>query len=168
MVVFGAFLVARHGWSGGRVFALVMLGSGLGCLFDYHIGRWLARGEGRGSRWFRRRVARLEPVLVRFARHPRTYLLINRFLPSVRPLFFVAAGVTGMPIGEALVMGLASAALWNGMLFLLGVTIGTSWPRLLHAFQTYTAVAWVVLGLAALLGGLAWWRQRRRRSKRER
>jgi membrane protein DedA with SNARE-associated domain len=162
ITVFGAFLVVRHGWNGPAVFGAVTLGSILGFMLDYGFGRWLARRE---ERWTRGRLGKMRPqldrIIARFARHGGLYLAINRFIPSLRGLFFVAAGLARLRWWEVLAYGTLSALAWNGLLLGLGLTVGESWDRLRAALQTYGLVASLLLLLAIIaLGGRWWWRRR--------
>jgi membrane protein DedA with SNARE-associated domain len=163
VVVFGAFLVARRGWPATAVFGSVTAGSVAGFMMAYSAGRWLRRAE---SHWIQGRLARARPTIdrlvERFSRHGSWYLAINRFLPSVRALFFVAAGMVPLPPWKVLVFGLVSALVWNALLFALGATAGWQWSRLQQIFLTYGTVAWIVV---AVVGGawlLRWWWRRRR------
>lgn len=165
VAVYGAFLVARRGWSAGRVLGVLMIGSALGCMVGYGVGRWLARSEQRWSGRLARVRPQLDRLVERFARHGALYLVINRFLPSVRALFFVAAGLARLPFWKMLVFGLASALAWNALLFAIGATAGAEWSRAERIFATYGLLAWsVVAAVAALL--LARWAWKRHLSAR--
>jgi membrane protein DedA with SNARE-associated domain len=162
VTVFGAFLVARRGWNGVAVFAAVLVGSALGCMLDYALGRWLGRTE---ERWTRGRLRRFRPqidrILARFARHGGLYLAINRFIPSLRGLFFIAAGMARLPWWEVLGFGLLSAVVWNGLLLALGLSVGQSWDRLLLIVHAYAAAFWILAALAAIAVAARWIRRRR-------
>lgn len=151
ITVFGAFLVARRGWSGPAVFGAVTLGSAVGCMVDYAVGRWLGRTE---ERWTRGRLGRFRPqidrLVERFARHGALYIAINRFIPSLRGFFFVAAGMARLPWWKVLAFGTLSALLWNALLLLLGLTVGQSWDRLVSLFETYALLFWCLFGIAGL------------------
>ena len=151
ITVFGAFLVARRGWSGPLVFGAVLLGSAIGCMADYAFGRWLGRTE---ERWTRGRLRRFRPqidhLVERFGRHGSLYLAINRFIPSLRGLFFVAAGMARLRWWVVLAYGTLSALLWNALLLLLGVTVGESWDRLVSLFATYGVAFWSLVVIAAV------------------
>ncbi len=151
ITVFGAFLVARRGWSGPAVFGAVTVGSAVGCMIDYAVGRWLGATE---ERWTRGRLGRFRPqidgLVERFRRHGGLYIAINRFIPSLRSLFFVAAGMARLPWWTVLAYGTLSAILWNALLLLLGLTVGQSWDRLVSLFQTYGLVFWCLVGIAVV------------------
>ena len=157
ITVFGAFLVARRGWSGPAVFGAVTVGSALGCMLDYAFGRWLGRTE---ERWTRGRLRRFRPqidrLVERFKRHGALYIAINRFIPSLRGFFFIAAGMARLPWWEVLAFGTLSALLWNSLLLLLGVTVGESWERLVSVFQTYGIAFWCLFAVAAVALLVRW------------
>lgn len=151
ITIFGAFLVARRGWSAPAVFGAVTLGSAIGCMLDWAFGRWLGRRE---ERWTRGRLARMRPqldaLIERFSRHGGLYIAINRFIPSLRGLFFIAAGMARLRWWVVLAYGTLSAVLWNALLLLLGVTVGQSWDRLVALFRTYGLAFWCLLVVAFL------------------
>lgn len=162
VVVFGAFLVARRGWSAPGVFGAVTAGSLAGFMLAYFVGRGLHRAE---ANWIQGRLARARPsidrVVERFARHGAWYLAINRFLPSVRALFFIAAGMAQLSVWKVLLFGLVSALAWNTLLFALGATAGSQWSRLERIFVTYGTVAWCVVAAVILTLSIRWWWRRR-------
>jgi membrane-associated protein len=157
VVVFGAFLVASHGWSPTGVFGSVTAGSVAGFMLAYLFGRRLHRAE---AGWIQGRLARARPtidkIVERFSRHGALYLSINRFLPSVRALFFIAAGMAQLPPWKVLVFGLVSALVWNAVLFALGATAGRQWSHLERIFLTYGTVVWVVVAAIVILLVVRW------------
>ena len=168
VVVFGAFLVARRGWSGPGVWGAVLAGSAIGCMLAYGVGRLLHRTEGR---WAAGRLARVRPridsLVERFGRHGALYIAINRFLPSLRALFFVAAGMARLSPWKVLFFGLVSAAAWNALLFALGATVGRQWSQVEEFFVRYGEAAWSVIGVVVLgLVARWWWRRRKQASAR--
>lgn len=154
VTVFGAFLVARRGWSGPAVFGAVTVGSAIGCMLDYAFGVWLGKTE---ERWTRGRIGKYRPqidgLIERFSRHGGLYIAINRFIPSLRGLFFIAAGMARLRWWVVLAYGTVSALAWNALLLLLGVTVGESWDRLVSLFRTYGVAFWclVVIAVVALV-----------------
>jgi membrane-associated protein len=163
IVVFSAFLVARRGWPALPVYAAVLFGSAVGLMLVYAAGGWLGRRE---AGWHGPRLVRLRPrldaLVARFERHGTSYILVNRFLPSVRALIFLAAGMARLPWPRVLVAGVVSAAAWNAALFLLGRTVGTSWERLKAVAETYSLVLWGLLAAVAVGWLVRRWILRRR------
>lgn len=160
----GAILIAR-GQKFLTVFLGVNLGSLMGFLVDYAFGAWLANPKRRfrtwGPRWAR--LGRgIDKVAAGFDRHPEFYLSINRFLPGVRALFFVAAGFGRVRLWKVVVFGLLSACLWSLLLIAGGFMVGKKLDRLLDLVMRYTWAAWGIIILVAAVMAIRFWRRRRR------
>jgi membrane protein DedA with SNARE-associated domain len=78
-------------------------------------------------------------------------------------LLFVAAGAARLPWPRVLLWGAVSAAAWNALVIAAGFAVGTSWPRLLGWLRTYTTIAWIAVGLVALMLIARWLHGRRGR-----
>jgi membrane protein DedA with SNARE-associated domain len=165
VTLFGGFLVMRHGWSMPLAFTAVLVGSGCGAMVDFYVGVWMSRRYREGT-WVRNPATRrqVERVLDAFRRHGELYVAINRFLPALRAVFFVAAGLAGLRPLRVLLFALLSAALWNTLILAVGSAVGAHWDKLQSVFQTYTVAVWAALGaLAAAL--LIRWLVRRRSAR---
>lgn len=166
VTLFGAVLITAYGWSFWGVFGAVMAGSVVGSMFAFHVGGW----------WRRRRQDRphrhesLDRLVAKFHRHGAAYLVLNRFLPGIRSLFFVAAGLAEMRPLAVLGFSALSAALWNLGLIAIGSALGANFETLLGWVRRYTMAAWLIIGGVALLwiGRTLWrrWRSERRLQRR--
>jgi membrane-associated protein len=151
VTLFGAFLAAVEGWSVPLVFVAVTAGSVAGAALDYALGRRLGRAPVETLTGRKRRLRELAaPLIARFERRGAAYLALNRFLPGIRALLFVAAGMARLPAWKVLAWGAAAAALWNALIIAAGFAVGANWPRLLEWLRTYTAIAWIAVGLIVL------------------
>ncbi len=108
--VLGVFLAVQGGGSLGGVLVAALVGSVLGAGAAWWLGGRALRGA-RGES--------LAPLVARFERHGAAYLLVNRFLPGIRPLLFVAAGAAGMRVVPVLLYATLSALAWNTLLALV-------------------------------------------------
>jgi membrane-associated protein len=167
VTLFGAFLAATARWHASAVLAAVTAGSLAGAAIDYAIGRRLAARPLDALSPRRRKVReRIAPFVARFERHGAAYLAVNRFLPGIRALIFVAAGAARLPFGRVLAYGAVSALLWNGLLIGAGFAVGENWDLLLELLRRYTAAVWIAIGAAILaLVAVAIWRRARRPEK---
>jgi membrane-associated protein len=108
-------------------------------------------------------VGALRKAAARLEQNGGWLLVLNRFLPSLRALVFVAAGAAGLPLRRVLALGGLSALLWNVLLVGLGVVLGRNAERIEAWLSTYRVVALSVLGaVAVVLVGRWLWRRRRR------
>ncbi len=158
VTLFGAFLITRHQWSLPLVFLAVMVGSALGCMADFALGVWFKERyeQGRFLRSPRARRA-VDRVVAGFAKHGEVYVVVNRFLPAVRAVFFVAAGMAGLRAGRVLLFAMLSAAAWNALIIGAGYAVGANWERIQYLFRVYSVAAWSVLGAAALFFIVRWY-----------
>ncbi|HVR73330.1 MAG TPA: VTT domain-containing protein [Planctomycetota bacterium] len=153
IALFGAFCVGRHGWSAPLFVAAVSAGSCVGLTADYFFGLWVASRDlawrEKHPRWrrFGRSIDRFDAA---YRRWGPWLIAFNRFLPGLRAVFFVAAGMARMSYGKVLALGLLSAVAWNSLLLAAGLSLGKNWDSLRGALGTYSTIAMAV-GAAALL-----------------
>jgi membrane protein DedA with SNARE-associated domain len=155
----GAVLARLGDWSIPLVFTTLLAGNLAGAMADYLVGRLLGPKRLLKMKRFAGQAAALNKVLTGFRRYGPALLVVNRFLPGIRALFFVAAGMAGLkPLPVFLYAGL-SAALWTALLLGAGFLVGDNLPLLETLFARYFQVVWVVIivGAAILL-----WRWSRR------
>lgn len=151
VTLFGVFLAGSASFSPWLVYLAIDLGSILGGLGAYAVGRRIdPDNPPRLLRGRRTRMAIAE-VRRRFARHGAVYLALNRFLPALRAFFFLGAGIARVPVSRVILWGAVSASLWNGLLFAVGWAVGGNWQRLAGFASTY---AWIALGVGLLTIGV--------------
>jgi membrane protein DedA with SNARE-associated domain len=135
------------------VFLAVVTGSVLGAALTYAFGAFLARRarlrpEGRPLLGIT--PQRLEAVHTQMARWGAWLLVLNRFMPGVRSLVFVAAGAAGLPPGRTLGLGALSAALHTAAVLGVGAAVGGNLERLEGLVRQYQWGAVGLLAVAAL------------------
>jgi membrane-associated protein len=167
----GAFYAVQGVLPLPLVFLVVTAGSVAGAGIDYAIGRRLGRaaehrlpGHNPRHPWFS--LDQLHVFEATYRRFGDLFILVNRFLPGIRGVFFLAAGASAMPVKRVLLLGAASAALWNGLLLGAGFAVGENLDRLVSIVETYSTVASAAI-VAAVLGfvGYRVVRRLRRRSR---
>jgi len=78
-------------------------------------------------------------------------VLISRFVPVVRHLISIPAGIGRMPLVPFLAVTLVGATLWNTFLLICGMKLREHW----QVVQTYSHQIDLVVGVL-LLGGVGW------------
>jgi len=153
ITLFGAVLITAYGWSFGAVFGAVMLGSVMGAMTDYYFGHRLRlRALRRRKRHTpEQRRAVIDGLVERFRRHGPVYLVLNRFVPGIRALFFVAAGMAGMKPIPVLLYSAISAAAWNLLLIAAGGLLGANLDELEAWVAHYNLIAGGIVALVAIL-----------------
>ena len=112
--------------------ALVVLsgtiGSVLGALAWYWLGRWLGPGRlrrfaARHGRWLTLSPAGVDRAREVFGAWGAPAVFAGRLVPAVRTLISVPAGIAGMGLGRFLVWTTLGTALWTGVLAGLGYVL---------------------------------------------
>lgn len=159
IAVFGVFLATHASAHPGIVYGFLTLGSLGGALGAYGVGRRLPATPTRVPQWLGGETTKrlLFTALERFEKNGTIILLLNRFLPSLRAVFFVAAGMRRMAIGKVILWGGLSAALWNALLLAVGYMLHAHWTTMVTWLANYSLAVWALLAVAAL----TWlWRKR--------
>lgn len=162
---FVGFLVGQGRFSFLGATVAATAGSVVAALFLYALGRWI--GEERLRR-FAQRYGRfllvkeedLEKALGWFERHGGKAVLLGRFVPGVRSVISIPAGLAGMPLFRFVSYTALGSAIWNGVLIGLGWALGERWG-LVRQYSRFVEYG-VLIALAA--GGLWFlWRYLRAR-----
>ncbi len=162
----GAMLIPLAGWPLWAVLSVLVLGSVIGAFFDLMVGRWLSLKSERQTflhRWLRKEeIARkIDRVTEKFERHGAIYIVLNRFIPAFRGVFFLAAGMARLSTPKVLFYAALSATLWNAGLLLLGMAFGYNLDRIVGFVEGYTRMAFLVIFvIMAAWIGWGWWRKR--------
>lgn len=157
----GIFLAVGAGYHVLWVYLALNVGAVLGGMGAYAVGRLVAtRRLTRPPRFLRTQQLRqaLNAALDRFQRHGAWYLALNRFLPALRAVFFVAAGMARLPAWKVALWGAVSACLWNGILLGLGWLLGDNYEQLESLVRTYSTVAIAVVLAVLAIAAWRWWR----------
>jgi len=116
-----------------------------------------ALGSSRGRALFRERrfrflsPERLDQVETWFQRYGGRVILASRFLPGVRSLVAVAAGIGGVRATSFTLLTLISILAWNGLLLFAGLKLGQNWAAVVRWFRIYNWIVILLLLLAVLL-----------------
>ncbi len=147
LVIIGGFY-ARIGdlWLPG-VAVVAIVGAVLGDNLGYWIGRRYGRGflERHGRKLFVT-PERLEAAEGYYRRHGGKTVFLGRFIPVVRSVGFIVAGVAHMEWRRFIVYDVAGAVLWGIGHSVLGYALGASYQR----WERYLTPGGLVL-LAVLL-----------------
>ncbi len=162
MILLGAVLITAYGWSFWLVLLAGMIGSAVGSMATFWLGDRLRlrRERRRATGEIIAERATLDVLIQRFHRHGPIYLVLNRFVPGIRPFFFIAAGMAGMRARAVLFYGSLSALLWNLALIALGALLGANLEALLDWVGRYSLIAGGLLVAVVGFFVIRWWRRR--------
>lgn len=97
-----------------------------------------------------------------FARHGKKTILIARFLPVIRHVISVPAGIARMPLPAFFLQTFLGATIWGGALILLGYYVGANWEALASTLKRVDLLIGTILVLALVAMGIRFVVRRRR------
>ncbi|GAB0057819.1 hypothetical protein SIID45300_02152 [Candidatus Magnetaquicoccaceae bacterium FCR-1] len=154
------YLVSTQKLTWGGSIVASSLGSIVGSLGSYYLALWLGRPFiARFGRYFLITEKHLSQTETFFAKHGEISIFTGRFLPGVRHLISMPAGVGRMRLSPFVGYTLVGATLWNIILLVLGYVIGENqaWVKQNTLWMVSIAVLFALL----LIGGYVAWQRRR-------
>jgi len=130
ITAFGALLVGLGKLSFFWVYFSTTLGSLLGFLFLFWVGRYL------GRRFFVQknyRFLKAEDIVKAeawFGKYGYFLIVGNRFLPGIRSAISVAGGILRLKWSMVTLLALFSCAVWNLIWLILGFELGNNWETI--------------------------------------
>lgn len=97
-----------------------------------------------------------------FIRFGYGIIFANRFLPGVRSVISISAGLSKLRIVPVMLLAALSAALWNSMFIYLGAVVGRSKEEILAFLTLYNRTFFILLGVVVLAVLITVWVRRRR------
>jgi len=154
--------------AGVLTFSGTMLTAVAGSITGITLSYWAGRRFGqplveRFGRRFGLTPERLDKVHAWYARFGKFVLIVGYFVPGIRHVTALTAGMGKMPFLAFAVYAYAGAVIWSLTFVGLGNALGVHWTRVTE--MTHDVMFWVVtpLFLVAFIWGIIIWRKRRKR-----
>jgi membrane protein DedA with SNARE-associated domain len=97
-----------------------------------------------------------------FAKHGKKTILIARFLPVIRHVISVPAGIARMPLPGFFLQTFLGSTIWGGALILLGYYLGANWETFTSTLERIGLPIKIILVLALVALGIRFVVRRRR------
>lgn len=160
---FVGFQVADGKWNLWLALLATSLGSIVGSLLSYYMGYFGGRPFVlRVGKYFFLNVHDLEWT-EKFFHERRGIITIfaSRFIPVVRHLISIPAGMGRTPLGPFLAVTLVGATMWNGFLLWCGMRLRDNWKTV----QKYSHQLDYVVVALILVAAVAFWMKRKKQVK---
>ena len=149
---FVGFLVADGSWSLGLALFATSMGSLVGSLLSYWLGYYggkpLVLKVGKYLLLNPRDLERTERYFNR--KQGLITVFIARFIPVVRHLISIPAGIGKMPLIPFLLVSTIGATMWNGFLLYCGMQLRSRWTMVQH-YSHQLDILIVILCVAVLV-----------------
>lgn len=158
ILTFAGFLTTSSSLTIVGAILAATLGAGIGAAVLYWIGTFLDMAtlaklvNSRLGRFLHLRLKDFEKAEYHFTKHGRLAVFLGRFIPVVRSLISVPAGMTKMPFMTFMLYSLAGAGIWNTVLIVLGHYAGKAWKQVITLADDFKIVVLIVVVGAIIIG----------------
>lgn len=125
------------------------LGSIVGSLISYYLGYWGGRPLVlKVGKYFLLDKSHLDTTERFFNKRGEVTILVARFIPVIRHLISVPAGLAKMNIWRFIIYTVVGAACWNTILAIAGYHLRDNWDKLMKYSHIIDIVVLTLLALA--------------------
>lgn len=127
------------------------LGSFLGAIILYYIGKIFNKERlkkivnGRLGKILFLKENDIDKADEWFDNKGNKSVFFCRFVPIVRSLISIPAGMSEMPMGKFIIYTICGSMIWNTVLICLGFRLGSNWEYVLTILDKYQIVVIVIL-----------------------
>jgi len=149
---FAGFLVAEGKMDLTLVILFSSLGSLFGSLISYAMGFYGGhRFVVKFGKYFLLDTVDLEKTANWFRHQGEKTIFISRFVPVVRHLISIPAGIGKMDLKTFSLYTILGATMWNGFLTWCGLVLGKNWEMVRHYSEYFSIGTAIVLVLAGIV-----------------
>ena len=162
ILAFGGFMTTITKLNTVGVIISATLGSTIGAIVLYLIGKILNKERlekivsGKIGKVLRLKKSDIEKADKWFDTKGQKTVFICRFIPIVRSLISIPAGMSEMKIWKFLLYTVLGSTIWNTVLVCLGRALGESWETVVNIFDKFSNVILVIL-IIAFVAFVVWW-----------
>ncbi len=160
VLLFGGFMTTQAQLNIVIMIITATLGSLIGGIVLYFVGKIFNKERlkkmisGKIGKLLRLKVEDIDKADKWFDEKGNKTVFFCRFIPIVRSLISIPAGMSEMPFGKFLLYTTAGSAIWNTVLLTIGNQLGENWANMLTVFEQYSHITLIVLAIIFVLGGL--------------
>ena len=153
----GGFLTTTIGLNVVVMFIAATLGSLVGAIVLYYIGKIFNKERlkkiisGKIGKVLRLKEKDIEKADEWFDNKGNKTVFFCRFIPIVRSLISIPAGMSEMPIVKFLIYTTAGSLIWNSILIIIGNRVGDNWEEILGIFDKYSHIVAIILIIVFIL-----------------
>lgn len=170
ILLFGGFMTTYTNLNILMMVISATLGSLFGALLLYYVGKIFNKEKlkkivsGKVGRMLRLKTTDIDKADNWFDTKGNKTVFFCRFIPLVRSLISIPAGMSEMPICRFIVYTLFGSLIWNIVLIALGSIVGENWTSILNILNTYSHVVVIILIIIFIL--LIWLFYSKRRNNK--
>ncbi|MCI5807899.1 MAG: DedA family protein [Firmicutes bacterium] len=171
ILLFGGFMTTYTSLNIALMVVAATLGSLLGAIVLYYIGKILNKKRlkkivsGKVGKVLRLKEKDIDMADHWFDTKGNKTVFFCRFIPIVRSLISIPAGMSEMPMAKFLLYTTVGSAIWNTVLIVIGNRVGENWESILGVFDQYSHIVLILLILIFVLF-IVWFYTKKQKKKK--
>lgn len=168
ILLFGGFMTTMSKLTMIGVIIASTLGSIVGAIILYYIGKILNKErlkkivKGKVGKILRLKEKDIDKADNWFDTKGNKTVFFCRFVPILRSLISIPAGMSEMPIPKFLIYTAIGSAIWNTVITIVGSIVGENWEKVLDIFDKYSHLTLIILIVLFILFAFIFFKKRKK------
>ncbi|WP_147641331.1 DedA family protein [Staphylococcus nepalensis] len=155
ILTFAGLMTVKSDLSIPLLFMISTIASLIGLILLYYISSIISeprlyRFVDKYGKWIKLRGKDIARANEWFKKYGAIAVFICRFIPVLRVLITIPAGINRMNIILFTVLSLIGKTIWNIALIFLGSMLSNSWDVLMNGLHTYSYIMYIVITIAII------------------
>ena len=166
ILLFGGFMTTYTKLSIFGMIVASTLGSLFGAIILYYIGKIFNKDRlkkiisGKLGKILRLKVSDIDNADNWFDNKGNKTVFFCRFIPLIRSLISIPAGMSEMPMFKFLLYTLFGSLIWNTVLIIVGSVVGENWTKIVGILDTYSHIVVIILFIIVVVGVYLFYKRR--------
>lgn len=167
ILVFGGFMTLTTSMTIAGTIIASTIGSTVGAIILYLLGRLLTKEKlykiinGQIGKILRLKKEDIDKSEEWFLKKGESTVLFCRFIPIVRSLISIPAGMTKMKFNTFIIYTIIGSSIWNTVLTFFGVFAGNAWENVVTYIGKFSKIVLLILIIATIIGIILFYKKRK-------
>lgn len=173
ILVFGGFMTTYTSLSIPIMVLAATLGSLLGAIVLYYIGKIFNKERlkrivnGKVGKVLRLKASDIEKADKWFDTKGNKTVFFCRFIPIVRSLISIPAGMSEMPMKKFLLYTISGSLIWNTVLIIVGSIVGDKWETIVGYLDNFSNIILIILIIIFVVAMYYWFVIRKKKQRKK-
>ncbi len=173
ILVFGGFMTTYTTLNIPIMILAATLGSLVGAIVLYYIGKIFNKERlkkiisGKIGKVLRLKASDIEKADKWFDTKGNKTVFFCRFIPIVRSLISIPAGMSEMPMQKFLLYTITGSLIWNTVLIVVGSIVGDKWETIVGYLDNFSNVILIILVIIFVVAMYYWFVIRKKKQSKK-
>ena len=173
ILVFGGFMTTYTTLNIPIMILAATLGSLLGAIVLYYIGKIFNKERlkkiisGKIGKVLRLKASDIEKADKWFDTKGNKTVFFCRFIPIVRSLISIPAGMSEMPMQKFLIYTILGSLIWNTVLIIVGSIVGDKWETIVGYLDNFSNIILIILVIIFVVAMYYWFVIRKKKQNKK-